>query len=101
MFRLGSVSKLLSIGSFGFPIVLRELGTRHAFTQRFDPVEAVAPPIRGLLSLIVAVLLAERRCPIPACTPSPAMVQLEGLGPNASGRHTSPLHYPFVSKRRG
>jgi ATP-dependent Clp protease adaptor protein ClpS len=32
------------IGSSGFPIVLRELGTRHAFPQRFNPVESVAPP---------------------------------------------------------
>jgi hypothetical protein len=42
--RLGSVSKLLVIGSYGFPIVLRELGTRHAFTLQFNPVEAVTPP---------------------------------------------------------
>src|SRR5207302_8353033 len=27
-----------------FPIVLRELGTRHASPPRFDPVESVAPP---------------------------------------------------------
>ena len=43
-YELGGVCKLLIIGSCCFPIVLRELGTRHAFTQRFDPVEAVAPP---------------------------------------------------------
>src|SRR5690242_15350080 len=29
-----------------FPIVLRELGTRHASPPRFDPVEAVTPPYR-------------------------------------------------------
>src|ERR1035437_10775595 len=40
---LGSVCKL-RIGSFGFPIVLRELGTRHASPPRFNPVESVAPP---------------------------------------------------------
>src|SRR6516164_5915937 len=28
-----------------FPIVLRELGTRHASPPRFNPVESVAPPI--------------------------------------------------------
>ena len=39
----GSVGKLL-IGSFGFPIVLRELGTRHASLRRSHPVEAVTPP---------------------------------------------------------
>src|SRR6476659_2159719 len=27
-----------------FPIVLRELGTRHASPPRFNPVESVAPP---------------------------------------------------------
>src|SRR5215510_14614144 len=27
-----------------FPIVLRELGTRHASPPRFDPVESGAPP---------------------------------------------------------
>src|SRR5690242_12133656 len=29
-----------------FPIVLRELGTRHASPPRFDPVESVTPPHR-------------------------------------------------------
>jgi hypothetical protein len=43
--KLGSVCKLLIIGSYGFPIVLRELGTRHAFTQRSNPVETGAPPL--------------------------------------------------------
>lgn len=41
--KLGSVCKL-RVGSYGFPIVLRELGTRHASTQRINPVETVAPP---------------------------------------------------------
>ena len=40
---LGGECKLL-IGSYGFPIVLRELGTRHAFPSRFNPVESVTPP---------------------------------------------------------
>src|SRR5580658_5502418 len=30
-----------------FPIVLRELGTRHASPPRFDPVESVTPPYRA------------------------------------------------------
>jgi hypothetical protein len=30
-----------------FPIVLRELGTRHASPPRFDPVESVTPPLRS------------------------------------------------------
>src|SRR5580698_1203369 len=30
-----------------FPIVLRELGTRHASPPRFDPVESVTPPNRA------------------------------------------------------
>jgi hypothetical protein len=42
---LGGECKLL-IGSYGFPFVLRELGTRHAFPSRFNPVEAVSPPFR-------------------------------------------------------
>jgi hypothetical protein len=44
LMKLGSVCKLLVIGSCMFPIVLRELGTRHAFTLQFNPVEAVTPP---------------------------------------------------------
>ena len=34
-----------------FPIVLRELGTRHAFPQRFNPVEPGAPPFNIILPL--------------------------------------------------
>ena len=30
-----------------FPIVLRELGTRHASPPRFNPVESVTPPLRS------------------------------------------------------
>ena len=45
--KLGSVCKL-RIGSFRFPIVLRELGTRHAFPQRFNPVENRYAPSRLL-----------------------------------------------------
>ncbi len=33
---LSSVSKLLIVGSYGFPIVLRELGTRHDFPRQMQ-----------------------------------------------------------------
>jgi hypothetical protein len=52
---LGGECKLL-IGSYGFPIVLRELGTRHAFPSRFNPVESVTPPFRFHSSTIGALL---------------------------------------------
>src|ERR1035441_7596832 len=39
-----------------FPIVLRELGTRHASPPRFDPVESVAPPQGSDWQVAVSIL---------------------------------------------
>jgi len=39
----GSVS-ILRVGSYCFPVVLREPGTRHAFRRQYIPVESVSPP---------------------------------------------------------
>ncbi len=44
LIKLGGVCELC-VGSSVFPIVLRELGTRHASPPRFNPVESVAPPL--------------------------------------------------------
>ncbi len=51
------------VGNYVFPIVLRELGTRHAFPSRFNPVETVAPPNHLYPNMSAALRPPLRNCP--------------------------------------
>src|SRR5271165_2125283 len=66
-----------------FPIVLRELGTRHASPQRFNPVESGAPPFIFHYSADCPTLPPLR----PASPPSATMLLIR---PMADGNPESP-----------